>query len=524
MLTFRINLRVCVPVKVVHQLLVAQGLLADDEDVTQVVVSLRVTSATLPDLSLMRSQRRHYEGFVRLQGVVLGITATVTYTRRFKCTHCFMALKEVKSQRTLSDDLCQFVKLGQRYEMVGTQRMNFEAENIACMFEVNNMTAVDYSLMRPLDSNGAVTMLPASVRCLYARWGNVSLVFPHLMALKLADQVIPKSCFFKLKLLLLISLVLPPEVSRLHVLAVSSETHLVHRLLEFCASLGSHSIRHSCLSTLGAKASASRFPWSPYFIQAGSLVLASHGVCTVGDLQGLKRADRLELQAALSEGRVLVTLEAKHTGGLPHVVTLPLSCQVWAHTLLNTANNGSSSITDLPPALFDAFSVVCQCDTGDTASVDITEALVFSTLASSMSYIAVARQQKSVMTVEAEWLLTSYLIAARHARSHASSSTASSALPVSAMHTLQSLAHGLCKLSLHHDVTETDALMAIFLYEESLSARLGVSGLCVFPEPHLPAFSAETFITTQMPTTMRKFHSRLLSFCSGASVTATSEE
>ncbi|XP_076447179.1 minichromosome maintenance domain-containing protein 2-like [Babylonia areolata] len=578
--------------EVVHELLVVKGSLPDNGDLSRLAVSLRVNAATLPQIGWASGLQARYSGFLKLSGVVLGVTATVTYTkstkytcpredceghygnqyvrihvpgaseqetvgRKFKCSECGMALTEDKSRRSLSDDLCGAVHLGQHYVMIGTRRVSSQGDTICNMFEVNN-------LLPDVSDKDLFVPLPLLLQRLFSNWKNSPFVFPHLMAYHFAADVCPSNCFFKLKLLLLISLVLTSEDPLLHVLVTGAEAQLAQRLMNYAAPLATRHVTHTSLHVLGAKAGTSPYPWAPYFVQAGSLMLASGGVCMTGDLRTLKRSCRMELQTALSERRVQVALESRHTGSLPRVLCFPLPCHVWgvlsttavpaaasastdpATAAFSYGATGAAAAADVAPALLDAFSLVCQCDVNISSFTDVTEDLVAHILTSNMTssetltpyssriigglssasaheapgfsfndfeqYLKSARNnQKVLMTVEGEWLLTSYLIAVRHARAHTSLGTA---VPLSAWNTLQALSLGLCRLSLGTAVTEEHALTAICLYEEALTARHGVSALNVFPEPHLPAETAETYITTQLGPDMRKFHSRLLSFCS----------
>ncbi|XP_070198242.1 minichromosome maintenance domain-containing protein 2-like isoform X2 [Littorina saxatilis] len=618
--------------EVVHEILTIKGLVPDNADTSQLAVSLRIGAATLPNLRWACGQEARYSGLVKVTGVVLGVTATATYTkstkytcpnedceghhsnqyvrihvpgasemetvgRKFRCCVCCSGLKELKSQRSLSDkllaevipvddleimdaqtatghrnqtvavvirdDLCSTVQLGQQYVIIGTQKVNFHGDSVTKMFEVT-------------DKNRDCTFqqLPLSMKRLFSSWSGTAFVFPYLIAFRFADQVCPANCFFKLKLQLLISLVLTSEVPAMHVLAVCTETQLAQRLMDYASRLMTRTTTHTSLHVLGVKATASLYPWAPYFLQAGSLVLSSGGVCKVGDLRAMKKSPRLELQTALTESKVQVALESRYTGGLPHMLSLPLSCQVWAllsnhpattssgNTLATSVGTASFSygaaatVSDVSPALLDAFNLVCHCDVSFSSSTDVTEDLASHILLSSLTsheepttylrpqcsslaapgpheripfeefkqYIQVARAQRSVMTVEAEWLLTSYLIATRHARAHTTMTTQGTAVPLNAWNTLQALSHGVCRLALRTAVLEADALLAVMLYEEALTARHGVSALNVFPEPHIPADTADCYITTQLVPEMRKFHSRLLSFCGKSGGRPASEE
>ncbi|XP_025087962.1 minichromosome maintenance domain-containing protein 2-like isoform X2 [Pomacea canaliculata] len=407
-------------------MLIIHRMIPDTTEVTRIAIALRITAATLPDFCAFGLKQLSYKGLTRLCGVVSGVTAAVKYTKStryicpneeceghygnkyvrvhipgasekemvghgFNCCACGAALKEVQSQRTLSeklmaeivplnllkgntnylqtgcrqqaisiiirDDLCSEVTLGQYCELVGTQRAVHKDENITYMFEVNNF-------IRQKDPACLIGALPASVQRVFAKWQSSPCIFPQAMATKLGVHVCPPGLCLKLKLMLLVSLVLTPELPPLHVLSVSRETDIVQRLMVYCCRLAARAICHSSLNILGAKISSNRYQWSPYFVQ-GSLVLAREGVCRIcGDIRALKRADKQELQTAMSENRVQVALESRHTGSLPCVLQIPLACQVWAHTAGSDSVPNSSSflgacaIPDIPTSLSEAFSVI----------------------------------------------------------------------------------------------------------------------------------------------------------------------
>ncbi|KAL8617118.1 hypothetical protein ACOMHN_014288 [Nucella lapillus] len=372
--------------EVVHEMLVVKGLLPETGDLSRLAVSLRVDAATLPDFRWASGQQARYSGLLKLNGIVLGMTATVIYTkstkytcpredceghygnqyvrihvpgaseqdtvgRKFTCSVCGMGLREDKSQRSLSEKL---------------------------LAEVNVMT----------DTKGGSK--------------NTVAHRQQAVAVIVRADVSPPNCFFKLKLLLLISLVLTPEEPLLHVLVSGTETHLAQRLMELAVTLAPRHFTHTSLHVLGAKATTSRYPWASYFV------------------------------SALSENGVQVALESRHTGSLPRVLSLPLSCHVWGLISSNPAPAAAASASTNPTSA--AFSYGATGVASDLAPGLLERAL----------------------------------------------------------------SYGLCRLSLDSSVTEEHALMAVHLYEEALTARHGISALNVFSEPHLPAASAETYITTQV--------------------------
>ncbi|GFR61553.1 MCM domain-containing protein 2-like [Elysia marginata] len=77
-----------------------------------------------------------------------------------------------------------------------------------------------------------------------------------------------------------------------------------------------------------------------------------------------------------------------------------------------------------------------------------------------------------------------------------------------------SLATGFAKLCLSSQVQESDAVMAAYLYEESLVSRLGLSVLSIQPQPHVSESFIQEFLGKQNDLSMQKFQVQLLKFCS----------
>ncbi|VDH91386.1 Hypothetical predicted protein [Mytilus galloprovincialis] len=113
------------------------------------------------------------------------------------------------------------------------------------------------------------------------------------------------------------------------------------------------------------------------------------------------------------------------------------------------------------------------------------------------------------MTEECEGLLHGYYLASRKTRS----SESNSKVPVSALKTLYSLSMSHARLSLRSEITVEDGLMAIWIYEESLTERLGHSLLSLQPCPHVQHDNKHQYFGKENDHMMRQFHVNLIRFC-----------
>ncbi|XP_005107115.2 uncharacterized protein LOC101851527 [Aplysia californica] len=237
---------------------------------------------------------------------------------------------------------------------------------------------------------------------------------------------------------------------------------------------------------------------------------------------------------------MFVDVPAGGQGGVSPQEVLPLRCQAWAYCDPSTTpSRGRKADLLLPAAdtgplakpLLDSFSFISFLDTTDVGVADetVVEAAVHTLVSWSEAgcdvieepdvlqvqdieqLLSMARATEPEMTVEAEMLLHNYYTACRMARS---SGLSGSDVPTSAIHALTSLAVGFAKLKLSSVVREEDAVMAIYLYEECLTARFGLSVLQVQPQPHIPESQLPQFLGKELDLLLQHLHIQLLRFCS----------
>ncbi|XP_077861510.1 minichromosome maintenance domain-containing protein 2-like [Saccoglossus kowalevskii] len=81
------------------------------------------------------------------------------------------------------------------------------------------------------------------------------------------------------------------------------------------------------------------------------------------------------------------------------------------------------------------------------------------------------------------------------------------------MKAIACMASAHAKLSLRREVVEEDAVLAIMLYEESVTARYGYSVLSVQPTPHFQQDNLPLYVGKQNDLKMQQFQVQLTRFC-----------
>ncbi|KAL5012373.1 hypothetical protein ScPMuIL_010924 [Solemya velum] len=526
---------------------------------TAVSTYTRSTRYFCPNTECEGNEGNH---FIRVH--VPGSSEAETIRNDFKCSFCLTNLVEQKSCRNLSDkivaeivpddsfiprkygeycsrkqaitlyvrdDLVKEIELGECYRVFGIVRRDEELERITITVEANNLQKIK-------GLHGTKAILPVNILKIYEDRKSSPWSFALSLACIFGGRVCAVGTYVKLKLGILLSLVSQGDnkYRPLHVLAVGNDTEILFRLLEYGKTFSRRAVNFSSNADLCGKVTKDKYKNSPFFMEAGGLELARGGLCYLGDLSRLKKSIRDELTAVLGSSRILLDIEGKFTGGLPQKLDQPLMCQVWGYSdtiVPKKSQNGDEIFSgcdtgDIPKSLLNAFGIVHFTDVGSSSScseevmMDMCHHILMSESASEISpslpssdedfcqFIEYSSSLDPPMRTEAENLLQMYYLASRKSRS---SGYNSSAVPVSALQTLMSLAYSHAKLNLKTEVTEEDALMAVILYEESLTARLGYSVLSVQPTPHFAATQLSNHVGKQNDRIMNQFHIQLLRFC-----------
>ncbi|XP_061183999.1 minichromosome maintenance domain-containing protein 2-like [Saccostrea echinata] len=502
------------------------------------------------DKSCEGSEENH---FIRIH--VPGALEIETIRKDFKCRFCGQILEEVVSCRHLSDkmmaevipesylkcnnlsrfkqqiitlllrdELTVALKIGQKYTFIGIVRKDSSSDRIITAIEVNNALE---------DYVSECTSIPKSIEvyCKYKRKYNL----PKMLAYVFGDQICPPGTYMKLKLSCLLSLASASQtqVQHVHVLAIGRDTEILHRLLQYSVQFTNRSLVFSSGNHLVSKVIPDRYNSSSYLIEGGTLLLASDGICYLGDVSKFKKQTFEKLQSALSSGKVLIDIDSKFTKGLAVSIEQPLKCSVWAYTdklhqsRLKEEFFGDGETSSVLRALSEGFSIVQIIDGDELShSEEVDFHTSYQTLKMSMEeaensfhfpvsfndiekYLKHSQNLQVKMSSEAEKLLHRYYLATRKARNLSNGSIITS----SALSALISMAEGHARLCLKSYVEEEDALEVILLYEESLTAMFGPSVLSVPPLPHIPGDLIDDYLDNQKNrSVLQRFKARLQQF------------
>ncbi|XP_065114331.1 minichromosome maintenance domain-containing protein 2 [Paramisgurnus dabryanus] len=394
----------------------------------------------------------------------------------------------------LRDELCNSMKIGHLYRIVGIPAHVHQWPNIT--WSVEACSVQPWALKRPcLVSNNFQNLLAASA-C--SPWR-----FAAIVANSFGSPVIPPGLYNTLKLGLLLSLVQSEDNSdapnHLDVLALTSDTLIIDRLMRYSLPLSSRGILHAPTGELLASLSKDEHGADTVNIHAGSALLATGGVCVLGDLTCYKRDKMDVLQSALESRTVSVFIPGKKYGDdVDQQISFPIQCNFWAIADTASASKrrdkcddvvlGAAEMGSVPRQLAERFDLLVQCR---EMSVDpLLLSMTVHTLRQAISpgeplypacmqfttqdynkFLAQARDLKVEMSPEAEKMIHGYYMASRRVRSD---STPRSSVSVTSIKLLRiSLAQAHAKLSLRTQVLEEDAVIAVLLCESSVTLKHG---------------------------------------------------
>lgn len=501
----------------------------------------------------------HGNQYIRVH--ITGASEAQTIRNDFSCTVCWRHLEEEKSCRHLSekmvidivpssvlstnrpetyrsqavpvylrDELTRGIEIGECYQVIGLVRKDIKGDNIMLAMEANNIKKSDSAIPCQTDR------IPMSIKELYEGRKCSPWSFVLSLSFFFADQVCPPGTYLRLKMYILLSLVSQRNHQKskyshpLHLLAVGDDTNLIHKLYLYGQKFTTRSCVHSSRDHMTGKVTCDKYESAPYYIEGGSFHMAKNGVCYLGNLNKYKKSVKEQIQTAIGQNKFTLGISSKLTGGLPQQLEETLSCDVWGYTDTHPQRRNNNDlflgqdVNDVSKRLFDCFSVVHYVDSGPA---NINEAVSIQCAHHEMTSAMGENQQSIIsdndfhlflkyvsglcptMTSKCENLIHGYYLASRKART----SDSNSMVPVSTLQTLYSLAVSHAKLSLRQEVSVDDGLMAIWVYEESLTSRLGHSILSVQPCPHVPSDGTQQYLGKENDNMMRQFHVNLLRFC-----------
>ncbi|XP_030625838.1 minichromosome maintenance domain-containing protein 2 [Chanos chanos] len=435
----------------------------------------------------------------------------------------------------LRDELCNSMRIGRLYRVVGIPAHVHQWPNVTW--------SVEASCVQPWTPELPCT-LSENFQALLAATAGFPWRFSAIVANSFGSSVVPPGLYATLKLGLLLSLVQteedPDSHNHLDVLALTSETLILDRLMTYSLGLASRGVRHPVTGELFVTLSRDEHGAGTANIHAGSALLATGGVCLLGDL-ACYRKDKLDMlqpgTPPTPNRTVSVFIPGKKYGeDANQQLSFPLQCNFWA--LADTAANskksvkcdsallGSVDMGSVPSQVAEAFGLVIQCRErqGDQPFLPLAvHTLRQSTQPGEPLYpacmqftsqdykelLACARSLRVEMSPEAETMIHGYYMASRKVRSDLSQSSSVSAASIKL---LVALAEAHCKLSLRPRVLEQDAVIAVLLCENSITLKHGGSVLVIPPDAAFPCDLRDLDSLHRRDLTLEQLHQQILRF------------
>ncbi|KAM8967398.1 minichromosome maintenance domain-containing protein 2 [Pelodytes ibericus] len=506
------------------------------------------------------------EGFHYIRVHIPGATESATMRNDFICDFCTSPLKEDLKYRVLGDkqmydltdtkalrifqicggnsqhcrlqsyavfvrdELINKMKLGGRYRVVGIPVCGPNGSQITVYIEANNIH--QYIEDGPPVISGAFHSIHALT--LSSPW-----IFTGILANVFASQVVPAGTYNTLKLCILLSLVQTSSEDRdtrnfLDLLVLASDTLIIERLMSYSLCLVPRGVCHFSTNDIFATISKDDHGKGSASVHACSALIAKGGVCFIGDMS-LHKKDKLDhLQSVLESRNTTIFIPGKKYGeDIDHQMCIPVQCNFWSyvdsyskkHSQKENTLIGQVDLSMLPPNLADAFGMLLYIN--DSSQSHPVIPLVHHTLKGAVKpasshvpgsqhfttqdyekLIAYARNLQLNISSRAERLLHGYYLANRRVRTDIHGSKIST----SALRHLSSMSEAHAKLSLKMEVTEEDVLIAILLYEITLTLKHGSSVFSVSPNALFPTDLYDERNLYQRDVYLRECHQQLLQF------------
>ncbi|XP_029447276.1 minichromosome maintenance domain-containing protein 2 [Rhinatrema bivittatum] len=433
----------------------------------------------------------------------------------------------------LRDELSNRMKIGGRYRVIGIpasvqssshDRLCIEANSIDCYIPESPSSISD------------------RVKRLHSLTLNSPWKFTALLANIFATSIVPPGTYNTLKLCILLSLVQTCDEQKetmdyLDLLVVTSDTLIVDRLLSYSICLVPRGICHLTFSEMFAIVTKDEHGTGTASIQAGSALLAKGGICFIRDLSSYKK-DKLDLlQSVLDSRSITMFIPGKKYGeNVDQQIYFPIQCSFWSfvaadstsarHIQKDNAIIGQMDLSFTPANLVDDFGLLIHCN--ESSLYHPVLPLVYHSLrkavdlegpiyAASQQFttqdyaelIAFAKNLEVELSPVVEKLIHGYYLASRRIRNN---STHGSKLSASALKSLVSLSKAHAKLSLRREVLEEDVLIAVLLFEASLTVKHGTSIFCVAPNALFPFDLYNESCLQQRDEYLLQYYRQLLQF------------
>ncbi|XP_051267367.1 minichromosome maintenance domain-containing protein 2 isoform X2 [Dicentrarchus labrax] len=444
-------------------------------------------------------------------------------------THQQNSLRYQSVTLFLRDELCNSMRIGRLYRVLGIPAHVHQWPSITWSVEANSV--------QPWEPEYPLQVSASFQELLKATTGS-PWRFSAIVAQCFGSDVAPPGLYSTLKLGLLLSLVqtradAKDKFNNLDLLVATTDTLIVDRLMTYSLSLACRGVRHQASGEMFASMSRDEHGAGTANIHAGSALLATGGICMLGDL-GCYKKDRLDaIQSVLESCTVSVFIPGKKYGeDADQHLSFPVQCSFWALTDASRRSGradcailGTAEMGPVPVQLADAFGLVIQCR--DMVGEQTLLAQTIHTLQqavqlqqpldsscwefSTQDYqelVALAQSLQVELSPGAEKIIHGYYMASRRARTQSQVVKMS----VASIKLLISLAEAHCKLCLRTRVLEEDAVIAVLLCENSVTLKHGASALVIPPDAVFPCDLGDMDGLHRRDVTLDELHQNILRF------------
>ncbi|KAF6727302.1 Serine/threonine-protein kinase Sgk3 [Oryzias melastigma] len=266
----------------------------------------------------------------------------------------------------LRDELCNSMRIGQLYSVLGIPALVHQWPNITWNVEANNVQQSE-----PKNVPTGCSKLPTKFRELLNGTASSAWRFSAIAAHCFGLEVAPPGLYNTVKFILLLSLVqtntsINYTFQYLNVLVVTSETLIMDRLMAHSLRLAFRGVRHQASGEMFASLSRDEHGAGAANIHAGSALLATGGICMLGDISCYKKDKLDHIQSVLESHTASVFIPGKKFGeDADQMLSLPVQCSFWALTessqrsgKLDSAVLGTAEMGPVPLQFSEAFGLI----------------------------------------------------------------------------------------------------------------------------------------------------------------------
>ncbi|XP_034285793.1 minichromosome maintenance domain-containing protein 2 [Pantherophis guttatus] len=482
------------------------------------------------------------EGFQYIRVHTAGATESATLRNDFVCSLCMSPLKEDKKYRVLGDkqmvemidskavsvfqgfsgskthfrfqsftvflrdELSNEMKMGNQYKVIGIP---------VCMQSCLQATiCLEANSIYPYNSTGP-SCISEKFKYLLSLTSNSCWKFTALLADSFASNVLPSGIYNILKLSIMLSLVQTIDgddktADYLDLLVITNDSLILERIMNYSICLVPRGIRHFPSGEVFPTVSKDKHGTGSAIIQAGSALMAKNGICFIGELTSYKKEKLEQLQAVLESRTITKFIPGKKYGETSdQQVIFPIQTSFWSfidvdssskkHIQLDNTVIGQLDLSLISATLIDAFGLLIYCNEASCCqspfpvtnfifkkSIDSEEIYTTTQQFQTQDYeefLAFSKNLHVELCPESERLIHGYYLASRRVRTQLMNGPNLSA---TSLKILISLSKAHAKLSLRTKVLEQDVLIAVLLFESSLTLKYGASVFCVAPNALFP--------------------------------------